>query len=293
MLIAYVDDAGDVQTAPGGDSNVPPVLAFGAVVLRSETLPQLTRDFLALKRKHFGGRMRSRHLLDDVLEEIKGADLKAMVRASHRKRRIAVRFYDELLDLLAAEEARIFGRVWIKGVSAPLDGRAVNTFSIQDMCRTFQHLLDDRGDDGLMVIDSSTPGLNAMVSHSIFTQRFRAAGDQYARLVEMPTFGHSKNHVGLQISDILVSGLITPLAARAYCLGAISGVHVHDRYAHLKERYGGRLRGLQHRFYEGSWRGGYSVSDHIGHKHGGHLFHSACDPCRNEALSVIRDSGPN
>ncbi len=281
MHVAYVDDAGDVQTVPAANTQVPPILAFGGVVLRAESLPQLTRDFLALKRRHFGGRMSSRHLLDDVLVEIKGADLKAMVRESHRKRRIAFRFCTDLLDLLDANDARIFGRVWVKEIGVPLDGRAVNTFSIQAMCHTFQNMLEHRDDEGLMIIDSSSPGLNAMVSHSIFTQRFRAAGDQYERLVEMPTFGHSKNHVGLQIADILVSGLVTPMAAQTYCVGYMTGVHVHARYREIKQRYASRLRALQHRYQDngGVWRGGHTVSDPLGQKHGGHLFHSTCGPC--------------
>ena len=157
----------------------------------------------------------------------------------------------------------------------------MNTFSIQTMCETFQNLLEHRGDEGLMVIDSSSPGLNAMVSHSIFTQRFRVAGDQYDRLIEMPTFGHSKNHVGLQIADILASGLITPIAGSTYCTGHMTGVHVHERYADLKQRYARRLRVIQHRHQDeiGNWRGGLTVSDPLGHRHSGHLFHSTCNPC--------------
>lgn len=225
--------------------------------------------------------MSSRHLLDDVLTEIKGANLKAMIRESHRKRRIAFRFYTDLLNLLETNDARIFGRVWVKQIGVPLDGRAVNTFSIQAMCRTFQNMLEDRDDEGLMVIDSSTPGLNAMVSHSIFTQRFQAAGDRYERLIEMPTFGHSKNHVGLQIADIIASGLITPIAGYTYCTADMTGVHVHARYREIKQRYASRLRVLQYRYQDatGTWCGGYTVSDPLGQKHGGHLFHSTCGPC--------------
>lgn len=278
MHIAYVDDAGDVQTVPAANTQVPPVLAFGAVALRAEVLPQLTRDFLALKRRFFGGRMTSAHLLDDVLVEVKGAEVRSLVRQGHRKRRLALQFLHELILLLEANDAKIFGRVWVKQIGVPLDGRAMNTFSIQAMCQTFQHLLDDRDDDGLMIIDSSSPGLNAMVSHSIFTQRFRAAGDEYARLIEMPTFGHSKNHVGLQIADIVTSGLIAPMACRSYCVGHLAGVHVHTRYDEIKSRFASRLRLMQHRYQDasGAWRGGFTVSDPLGQKHGGHLFHTSC-----------------
>ncbi len=281
MQIAYVDDAGDVQTVPAANTLVPPVLAFGGVVLDSGSLPQFTRDFLALKRHHFAGRMHSRHLLDDVLTEVKGTDLKAMIRESHRKRRIAFRFLDDVLALLEANNVRVLGRVWIKQIGVPLDGRAVNTFSIQAICETFHNLLEARDDSGLMIVDSSTPGLNATVSHSIFTQRFRAAGDRYERFVEMPTFGHSKNHVGLQIADIVSSGLITPMAGSAYCTGHMTGVHVHTRYDEIRARYARRLKALQHRYQNatGTWTGGFTVSDPLGQRHGGHLFHVSCNPC--------------
>lgn len=278
MQIAYVDDAGDVQTVPVTNTQVPPVLAFGGFVLDAGALPQLTRDFLALKRRFFGGRMTSPHLLDHALVEVKGAELRGMVRQGHRARRLALRFFHELLQLLEGNDVRIFGRVWVKQIGVPLDGRAVNTFSIQSMCQTFQHLLEDRDDEGLMIIDSSSPGLNAMVSHSIFTQRFRAAGDEYDRLVEMPTFGHSQNHAGLQIADILSSGLISPIASATYCVGHVTGVHVHPRYTEIKSRYARRLRLIQHRYQDaaGAWRGGFTVSDPLGRQHGGHLFHTSC-----------------
>ena len=54
------------------------------------------------------------------------------------------------------------------------------------------------------------------VSHSIFTQKFSPAARNYQRLVELPTFGHSENHAGLQICDIVCSALLFPIACFAY-----------------------------------------------------------------------------
>ena len=70
MWIAYLDDAGDVQTVTAANTAVPPVLVFGAVALPAKSLAQLTRAFLDLKRRFFGGRMTSHHLLDHVLVEV-------------------------------------------------------------------------------------------------------------------------------------------------------------------------------------------------------------------------------
>ena len=71
------------------------------------------------------------------------------------------------------------------------------------------------------------------------------------------------------------------MAAQAYCIDYMTGVHVHARYREIKQRYASRLRALQHRYQDsgGIWRGGYTVSDPLGQKHGGHLFHSTCGPC--------------
>jgi hypothetical protein len=71
------------------------------------------------------------------------------------------------------------------------------------------------------------------VSHSIFTQKFKAEGDQYPRVLEMPTFGHSNNHVGIQIADLLASALLYPMATCAYCRGHVSNVHVDANAGHL------------------------------------------------------------
>src|SRR6266508_452658 len=101
----------------------------------------------------------------------------------------------------------------------------MNAYSVQAMCETMQDFLLQKQDVGMIVIDSSTPGLNATLSHSILTQTFRAAGDGYDRLFEIPTFGHSKTHAGLQIADILPSGLVVPVACRTYCVANLTGTH--------------------------------------------------------------------
>jgi hypothetical protein len=266
--IAYVDDAGDVQTVPHGNSGIQPVLAFAAVVLKAESLSALTLDFLALKRALFRGKMKSRHLLDDVLIEVKGADLRQMIRdPSRRRRRRAIQYMHELLSLLEAYDAKLIARVWVKGLARPIDGRAINGYTVQSICATYQDLLVGRRTEGLLIIDSSTPGLNQAVSHSIFTRRYRAGGDDFDRLVELPVFGHSTNHAGLQIADVLASGLITPIATRTYCVPHIQGTHVHPNYDEIKSRFAHRLKRLQHRHQDagGAWKGGITVSDQLGH----------------------------
>lgn len=278
MFVAYVDDAGDVQVPTSAGANIQPILAFGGLIVDLEHVPALTRHFLAIKQ-HFLGRRRGRHALDAMLVEVKGAELRTLVRDGHRQRRRALGFLQQTLELLERYDARLMARLWMKTIGAPLDGRAINTFSIQSLCETYQNFLEDAGDLGTTIIDSSTPGLNARVSHSIFTQRFRQAGDPYNRLVELPTFGHSDNHAGLQIADVITSGLLVPIAARTYCTGHYTGTHVHSRYEELKRLFASRLGARQHRYRDtaGRWRGGFMVSDPLGSRHSGHLIHTSCD----------------
>lgn len=87
-------------------------------------------------------------------------------------------------------------------------------------------------------------------------------------------FGHSLNHAGLQIADLIASALLFPMAAYRYCLGHVQNVHVDQNFGHLTQRYGARLKALQYRYpdAEGRWRGGITVDDRIGKQSGGLLF---------------------
>jgi hypothetical protein len=99
------------------------------------------------------------------------------------------------------------------------------------------------------------------------------AGDPYPHLVEMPTYGHSENHVGLQLADLICSALLFPMAVSACCVGAVTNPHVLPEYGGLRRRYGGRLKALQYRYLEaGSYRGGIVVADGLAQRPGRILF---------------------
>ena len=255
---------------------VTPLFVIGAVAFEQTSLHHVSMEFLALKRQFFPSLAPpSPHLLDWVRPEVKGADLRRMARSSrHKERRAATTFIERVLRLLELHDARIFGRVWIKQVGSPTDKLAMTSFSVQDCCSAFQHLLSSKGETGVMVVDSSSPRLNAAVSHSIFTQKFKATGDAYDRMLEMPMFGHSENHVGLQLADIVASALIFPIASFAYCTGHVTSVHVNARYNDLKTRFVQRLKLRQYRYYDdtGRRRGGFVVSDKIAQRPGSLFF---------------------
>lgn len=129
-------------------------------------------------------------------------------------------------------------------------------------------------EQGFIIADSRSKAKNALVAHSVFTQKFQVAGDEYHRVLEMPTFGHSENHVGIQLADLVCSALLFPMAAHAYCLGYVANLHVHADHGVLKHRFGARLRTLQYRFQDtaNQWRGGITVRDELAQRPGSRLF---------------------
>jgi hypothetical protein len=200
--------------------------------------------------------------------EIKGSDLRRDVRTGNRNRRRAVfGFLDQVFDLLENNDAKLVSRIYVKEPGQPFKGKAVYMSAMQALCAALQRYLEEHDEQGLIIADSRTPSLNSGVSHSIFTQKFKVAGDPYSRLIEMPTFGHSENHVPLQITDLLCSAVLSPMATSTYCSGIIRSCHVHERDASIRERYAERIRQLGYRYQtDGRWRGGITVNDQIGQR---------------------------
>ena len=275
VYLCYVDEAGCPGALPSATSDIQPVLVIAALFVPQSQLALLTRSFLQIKR-HFNPGLAplNSHWLDLARCEIKGADLRRDLRHAGRNRRRAVNgFLDRVITLLQSSSAQLVARIYIKQPGGRFDGRAVYTSSVQSLCATFQNFLVERDSRGLMIADSRTPALNSMVSHSVFTQKFRATGDAYDRILEMPTFGHSENHVALQITDFLCSAILSPMATSAYCQGHIRNVHVHQRDNDIRERYWLRIKALTYRYSDGKrMRGGLTVHDAIAKRSANDMF---------------------
>jgi hypothetical protein len=105
-------------------------------VVEQANLRELTRYFLTLKRQFFPGAILPNHqppvhVLDWVLAEVKGADIRRQARSpSRRKRRHAIGFLDRFVRMLGYFDAKIIGRIWIKGIGTPMNGRSIYTYSI-------------------------------------------------------------------------------------------------------------------------------------------------------------------
>jgi len=279
MVICYVDEAGDPGCLPSATADIQPVLVVAGFFVRQPRIAQLTREFIELKRQfHPAALPPKAHPLDWVLVEVKGAELRRDVAlGSRRRRRHVLGFLDKAVALLERFECRLVGRVWVKGVGAPFKGVPVYTSSVQYVYGRFNRWLADHGEGGVVICDSREQVQNRGVSHSIFTEKFRVAGDKYPLILEMPMFGHSENHAGIQLADLVCSALLFPMAVDAYCVGFIDNTHVRKGYDVLRARYGPRLEKLQERVWDRSRvpprkDGGVIVSDPLGKKSRGVMF---------------------
>jgi Protein of unknown function (DUF3800) len=279
MKLCYIDESGDLGMLPAtlpANSNDQPVLIIGGLFFDSNQATHWTHAFLNLKHRYFPNLpYPSNSHLDRIIPEIKGADLRRnAIRGSARQRHHAIGFLDSLLALLQAHDVRLVARIWVKALGQPFSGRSVYTSSIQGICTYFNHYLDQISDFGLCVADSRYQILNVNVSHSVFTQKFRSAPPAYGRLVELPTFGHSENHAGIQLCDIICSALLFPIACYAYCTGFLANVHVQSGADLLRQRYGPILKSLQYRYQEpnGHYTGGLVVSDALQQRNATAMF---------------------
>ena len=124
------------------------------------------------------------------------------------------------------------------------------TTATQYICSEFNSFLTEKYSKGVIIADSRSHQLDVQTSHSIFTKKFKYDGDEYPRLIEMPVFGKSDNHSGLQVSDILCSALLFPFASHAYCLEhakRLKNIHVQPCYQQLRLAFHRRISGLQYR----------------------------------------------
>ena len=277
MQLCFIDEAGDLGALRDPPApNDQPVLVVAGIFVDAGRLATLTHDYLDLKHRFFPNLNYPSNLrLDRVLPEIKGAELrKHATRGNARQRAHAIGFFDHMMGLLGRHDVRLVARISIKARGARFKGTAVYTSSIQALCTYFEHYLDQTNSSGVCIADSRSKSKNLRVSHSIFTQKFSAAPN-YKRLVELPTFGHSDNHVGLQICDIVSSGLLYPIACFAYCTEDVANVHVQPGAERLRSRYGQQLKERQHRYYDaevGRYVGGAVVSDYLNQRSGALMF---------------------
>ena len=274
--ICYIDEAGCTGKLPSATSPIQPIFVIGGIILDQSRIISTTLEYINLKRRFYPNIVPNKsQYLEYMLAEIKGSETRRRaISNARRQSRHALRFLDHFLHLLETQQAKIFCRLYVKGIGAEFYGKAVYTAAMQSLCQTFQNFLEDQGSTGILIADSRNKRLNTIVSHSIFTQKFKVSGDRFNRILELPTFGHSENHAGLQLADLLSSALLFPIAAVTYCFGHVTNVHVNLRHRVLRQQFGVRLKALQYRYedHDGRWRGGITVADAIGRRSSALMF---------------------
>lgn len=261
MHFCYIDESGGFE-APNLSPAATPLVVFAGVIFPASAIAPLTLDLLEVKRRFKA--QPQRHHLNFLLEEIKGSALRRGVRSrSRRERRGKLGVLHETVRLLEEHDARIVGRILIKKPIEGLDPDKAYTLSVQIIARHFNRFLEENNSHGLIMCDNRAHDDDVRVSHSLLTRKLKATGDELPRIMESVVFARSSNHAGLQIADIVASGLLFPIAARAYCADWAGSAHAHPRFDELQSRFSARLKRLRYLYQddEGLTRGGIAVSD--------------------------------
>jgi hypothetical protein len=267
MLVCYIDEAGNNETLQEGVFHVQPVFVLGGVIIHQQCIHELTRELIDLKKRFYPNRNNTQEKLwhSWLQVEVKGSDLRKYVRDGDRDElRHAIGFLDKMVRILENNGAQIVARIYIKEVGRINSETAIYNSAVQRMADVFQHRLSSENTLGVIVADNRNNKANALLSYSVFTQKYSSA-KKYGDLIDVPMFGQSTNHAGIQCADYLCSALLFPLAVYAYCKELRENIHVSAQYKILQQRFGQRLKKLQYRYRddEGKSRGGIVVSDPV------------------------------
>lgn len=262
VLLCYIDESGNEQPLTCWEAS--PVLVIAGLVVAEANVKDLIWDFLGLKKQFADQILTPTSLLSDLIAyEIKGSDLRADIRKGrHRPQRRALGILGKVVTLLEQHHATLVGYVHVK-----CDGKgpraAVYPDAIARIAEQFEAQLRAADTNGMMILDARTKVKNVPSVQTITTRRFKSGGNALTHLTESPVFGHSDTHVVLQIADVVASALLFPMACTAYCGDVTDNAHPHPAYRIVRERFGDRLRKLEHRYVDdgGARRGGIIVFD--------------------------------
>lgn len=244
MRILYVDESGGNE-APSLNNIATPVMAVTGVAFEAGRLSDLTSDFIDFKAAMFPKKFEnlispSAHLST----EIKGSELLHMYRASGRnKRRFAHKFVSNLIELVEKHDGKVAARVWVKDYENVLEQGNYN-YAFQNIARIFSSHLKVNKDVGIVIADSRDHRGNSSVSKSILDRGLR--NSSFSSLVDVPVYGTSNNHAGIQIADLVSTCLVFPIAISAYCnRELITGVHSPDKYDEVRTMFVDDLERMQ------------------------------------------------
>ncbi len=272
VFFCYIDESGGFE-APNQSQTATPLMVIAGLIVPSAEIAPLTEDLLALKKRFYPNKA-EKHL-DYLLYEIKGSDLRNRIRSTNRNQRMHARtVLDEAVRIATRHQCRLLGRVWVKKPDQGLDPASTYTFAVQDIARHFNHFLETQDSHGLVLCDSRNHRQDIRVAHSVFTLKHKTSGDDLPYILESPVFGRSDNHAGLQLADLIASGLLFPMAARSYCADRIIGHHTHPKLDVLRHRFAAPLKQIRYTYQDrtGKILGGVTVSDPHGKQPSSILF---------------------
>ena len=246
MQLCYIDESGTAETLTASNSEQQPVVVIAGVSLPEADLTAITHEWIKLKQTFYPSIAQTGHgWLDAILADIKGTNVRRRFqqRATRRQKQNAIGLVDGTLKILERHDAKILGRVWVKQLDTENQGMSLYAMSLQFICAAFDTSLP-KDERGMVVVDSQTYRHNHQLAHSIFTQRF-GKKPKHCGLVDMPVFGHSDNHAGLQIADLLCSAVLAPIASSVYAgTYAAWNQHCDSGYLDIREKFGERLEAL-------------------------------------------------
>lgn len=239
-ITCYIDEAGCPGRLPAADSNIQPFLVVAALALQSDSVGAFTHEVVRLKQGYLSALTPGRGPAS-LSFEVKGCALRAQLRQAGTTETPAHRLLDGTLEVLRRFDARVYAQVTPKPAGQAFDGKATYASSMLRLACGFDAWLGEQNSQGLMICDFREPGLNELMSRPIREAKF-GASDTLPRLLDVPVFGHSQSHAGLQVADWMASSLIfAAVSARhATQLSGHPHLHVNDRV--IAKRYHKRLR---------------------------------------------------
>lgn len=280
MHICYLDESGDGVTLTNHNINrTMPSFGLAGLIIDSEKLEAITNEYIDLKKRFFPNQIAKENQPrrgNWATLDIKGSKLAYNLRSdSKSERRQTVGFLDNYVKILENYNVKILGRIWLKQLDTPMNELSLYTTSVQKVHQHYEKFLASCNSQGIVIADNRSPKQNHSVSHSIHTQKFSFYGNPYPNIIEVPTYGQSENHTGIQLADILISGFFNAITAAVYMkMMAPSNPHVNGAGLFLRDRYGLRLRNLQYMYKDHALKsqGGVVISDRINNMSSKHLF---------------------
>lgn len=216
VLFCYVDEAGCTGTWVGDGSAAQPALVIAGLLIQQRFVIDISKAYIDLKREYLPGIFDGLSLREAVENEVKGANLRKLIRKRQLRAKPELKFIDGVLGLLEQFDVRILATLWPKTLGREFLGQAVYSKSTQELHQSLQTLLSSLGEQGQVIADSRNPQLNSVIASSVMSQRLKKGGDPFSCLLEVPVFANSQNHLMLQMADIMASTLLWPMCTQAF-----------------------------------------------------------------------------